>query len=309
MPPTVPSSPAASGAAHVPGAGPPTAAPTPPAAALDLRGTRVLVTGASGGIGRSIVVRFLAAGATVVAQHRSPTGAASLQDLAATVSAAGAAAPARPGAASVAVEGAAPDAGPAVVPLQAELADPEAAAALVAAAVERVGHLDVLVNNAGVQDLAPLATTEAVLWERMLAVNLTAAQVCTAAFAAHRRQVGGGGAVVHVASIEGQQPADLHGAYAVSKAALRMHARAAAAELGADGIRVNTVSPGLIDRPGLDADWPEGVARWNARVPLGRLGRPEDVADACLVLASPLLGFVTGAELVVDGGMLTRATW
>jgi NAD(P)-dependent dehydrogenase (short-subunit alcohol dehydrogenase family) len=84
-----------------------------------------------------------------------------------------------------------------------------------------------------------------------------------------------------------------------------MHTRAAALELGPHGIRVNAVSPGLIDREGLERDWPDGVSRYLDAAPLGRLGRPDDVADACLFLASPAARWITGADLVVDGGVLT----
>ena len=69
------------------------------------------------------------------------------------------------------------------------------------------------------------------------------------------------------------------------------------------------MAPGLIDRPGLDEAWPDGVARWEAACPLGRLGQPEDVGDACLFLASPAARWITGAVLVVDGGVLARPTW
>lgn len=72
---------------------------------------------------------------------------------------------------------------------------------------------------------------------------------------------------------------------------------------------MNTVSPGLIDREGLAQAWPEGVERWLRKAPLGRLGRPEDVADACVFLASTLASWVTGHDLVVDGGVSARPTW
>ena len=88
-----------------------------------------------------------------------------------------------------------------------------------------------------------------------------------------------------------------------------MHTRAAALELGMHGIRVNSVSPGLTWNAALERDWPDGVRRWLAHVPLGRLGLPDDVADAVLFLASPMARFVTGANLVVDGGMLAHPTW
>jgi NAD(P)-dependent dehydrogenase (short-subunit alcohol dehydrogenase family) len=88
-----------------------------------------------------------------------------------------------------------------------------------------------------------------------------------------------------------------------------MHTRSAAAELGRHGIRVNTVSPGLIDRVGLAEAWPDGVKRYLEAVPLGRLGTGDDVADACLFLASPLARWITGAELVVDGGVMTSQVY
>jgi NAD(P)-dependent dehydrogenase (short-subunit alcohol dehydrogenase family) len=180
---------------------------------------------------------------------------------------------------------------------------------LVASAVEAFGSLDVLVNNAGVQPLATLAEVEDDAWRAMMAVNVDAVHRCTQAFARHRRAEGGGGAVVQIASIEGRTPAAAHGHYATSKAAVRMYARAAAQEYGPQGLRVNTVSPGLIVRAGLERDWPEGVAGYRAAAPLGRLGRAEEVGDACVFRASPRAAFITGAELVVDGGMQTVPGW
>jgi 3-oxoacyl-[acyl-carrier protein] reductase len=120
---------------------------------------------------------------------------------------------------------------------------------------------------------------------------------------------GRGGAIIHIASIEGIQPTDMHGHYATSKAGLIMHARASALAWGKHDIRVNAVSPGLIDRPGLEDDWPDGVERWRRSAPLVRLGTPEDIGDACVFLSSDLARWVTGANLVVDGGVLTRPTW
>ena len=88
-----------------------------------------------------------------------------------------------------------------------------------------------------------------------------------------------------------------------------MHARAAALELGPAGIRVNTVSPGLVDRPGLADGWPEGVESWLAHAPLRRLATPEDVGGACVLLASHAASFITGQDLAVDGGMLATPGW
>ncbi|MGH3772745.1 MAG: SDR family oxidoreductase [Pseudonocardiaceae bacterium] len=86
-------------------------------------------------------------------------------------------------------------------------------------------------------------------------------------------------------------------------------ARAAALEYGRQRIRVNSVSPGLIWRDGLDLDWPDGVARFRRTAPLGRLGRPADVGNACVFLASSMAEWITGQDLVVDGGVSARPTW
>jgi len=120
---------------------------------------------------------------------------------------------------------------------------------------------------------------------------------------------GSGGAIVNIASIEGHSPAAGHGHYATSKAGQLMFTKAAALEYGRQGIRVNSVSPGLIDTGGLAEAWPPGVARWTAAAPLERLGQPEDVADAVLFLASPASRWITGADLLVDGGVSTHPTW
>ena len=86
-----------------------------------------------------------------------------------------------------------------------------------------------------------------------------------------------------------------------------MFSRVAALELGEHHIRVNTVSPGLINRPGLENDWPEGYLSYVQQAPLGRVGEPQDIADACLYLASDAARWVTGAHLVVDGGVMSSA--
>jgi len=143
----------------------------------------------------------------------------------------------------------------------------------------------------------------------MLRVNVGGVIAMTREAAAVMAEHSSGGAIVNIGSIEGLQPAFDHSHYAASKAAVIMHTRAAALELGPCGVRVNCVSPGLIDVDGLAEAWPDGVARWHAAAPLGRLGQPADVADAVLFLASDAARWITGANLVVDGGVLTHNTW
>ena len=247
---------------------------------IRLDGRVIVVTGAGGSIGGGIARRLVAAGATVVAHTRS-SPIDHLRDAG----------------------------GEQVMPVTADLTDPDAAQRVVQAALDAGGRIDGLVNNAGIQPVVHFTEMTDDQWTEMIDTNLNAVHRLTAAAAEAMRAQGTGGSIVHVASIEGRQPTDFHGHYATAKAGLLMHARAAAGALGPHGIRVNSVSPGLIDRPGLADDWSEGVDRWHAAAPLGRMGTPEDVGDACVFLCSDLARWITGADLVVDGGVLTRPTW
>jgi NAD(P)-dependent dehydrogenase (short-subunit alcohol dehydrogenase family) len=143
----------------------------------------------------------------------------------------------------------------------------------------------------------------------MLNINVVAPHLLTAALARHLIERDSPGSIVHVASISGTQTAKDHSHYCTSKAALIMHAKAAALELGTAGIRVNTVSPGLIAREGIEDAWPDGVDRWRAAAPLSRLGSAEDIGDACLFLVSELSRWITGSNLVVDGGVSVVPTY
>jgi NAD(P)-dependent dehydrogenase (short-subunit alcohol dehydrogenase family) len=139
--------------------------------------------------------------------------------------------------------------------------------------------------------------------EAVLAQNLRSALLCLQAAGSGMAERGSG-AIVNVTSIQAFRPAPALAHYSVAKAGLEMLTRSAALELGPSGVRVNAVAPGLIWRDGLETAWPEGLARYCATAPLGRVGQPDEVADACLFLASPAARFITGTTLVVDGGVL-----
>ena len=241
---------------------------------LDLDGETVLVTGASGTIGQGIAERLAEAGASIVVHyHRNESAAADLAS--------------RLGGATV---------------VQADLADEAAVDAMYAEA-----RPSMVVNNAAAQPVKGLEDMRYDEWRALLAANLDGAFLVTQRAA--RAWAGSGGVIVNIASIEALDPAVGHGHYATSKAGLVMLSRAAALELGAAGIRINCVSPGLIDKQGLADEWPDGVARWRDRAPLGRLGTPKDVADAVLFLLSPAARWISGANLVVDGGLSAQSKW
>jgi NAD(P)-dependent dehydrogenase (short-subunit alcohol dehydrogenase family) len=253
-----------------------------------LDGQVALVTGAGGGIGRGIALGFAAAGAAVAAHFR--TDEESARDVVARIT----------------------DSGGRAVALRADLTvESECHRVVREAADWGGGTLTALVNSAGVQPVQELPGMTAADWRAVVDTNVSSVFACTQAAADVMRGAGEGPvrSITHIASIEATHPAPLHAHYCASKAAVVMHARAAALEYGPYGIRVNTVSPGLIDREGLAQAWPEGVRRWQQAVPTGRLGRPQDVADACVFLASPMASWITGHDLVVDGGVSARPTW
>jgi len=167
-----------------------------------------------------------------------------------------------------------------------------------------MGTPDVLVNNAGILRAAPLADLPLAEWNALLAVNLTGYLLAAQAFGPAMR-ARGAGAIVHIASIAASHPQPRSGAYSASKAGVAMLSRQIALEWGRDGIRSNVVSPGLVRTPMSEAFYRDpGVAeRRAALVPLGRVAGPADIADAVLFLASARAAYVTGAEIMVDGGL------
>jgi NAD(P)-dependent dehydrogenase (short-subunit alcohol dehydrogenase family) len=248
---------------------------------FDFTGKVVLVTGSGSGVGQGIAARFAEAGAKVMVHYgSSAAGAGALvQQIVAH--------------------------GGAAVAVQADLTQAEDVARLIVQTVDAFGRIDVLINNAGAYPLASVLAMTPTQWDEVINANLRSVFLCTQAAAKQMIAQGDGGAIVNITSIEAEHPAPQHSHYNAAKAGVLMYTRAAAAELGIHNIRVNAVAPGLIWRAGIEQAWPDGVTRWQQAAPLQRLGQPEDVADACLFLASPAARWITGASLTVDGGIMT----
>lgn len=255
------------------------------ASCLELGGRTALISGASGHIGQHIALMLASAGAKTVLHCHKNTDAANA--LARKIDKIG---------------------GKALV-LPCDLSQPEATQNLVAKAHGKGFCADILVNNAARQDVVALADMTAEDWRAMFAATLDSAFALTQAFCGALMDAKKPGTVVNITSIEGFAAAEGHAHYASAKAALLHFTQAAALEYGPKNIRVNAVSPGLINRPGLDQDWPDGIARWKANAPVQRLGQPDDVARAVLYLVSPMADWVSGANLVVDGGMTSGSNW
>ncbi|WP_433502048.1 SDR family NAD(P)-dependent oxidoreductase [Pseudonocardia halophobica] len=195
--------------------------------------------------------------------------------------------------------------GSACVPTVVDVADEDSVSAAVAALPEAPS---LLVNNAGIARFGPLLTLPAAEWRAALDVNLTGTFLVGRAVAARMIEAGGG-AIVNMASINGIAAAPNAGAYTASKAGIVKLTEHMALEWSGQGVRVNCVAPGLINAGMSDAIYADEEVRRlrQARVPQGRLGTADDVADAVLFLGSPKAGYISGQTLAVDGGITKTA--
>ncbi|MBF6606065.1 MAG: SDR family oxidoreductase [Chloroflexi bacterium] len=260
----------------------------------DFDGRAVLVTGGALGIGRGIVWAFAAAGARVaIADVDGPAAEALAAELGAT------------GARVVAVVG--------------DVASATDAERIVSQTVAHLGRLDILVNNAGIQPTHWYFRLEDMpeeVWDRIIGVNLKGVFLMSKYALPRIRETGRGGVVVNMSSVQGLQSMPGVPAYAASKGGILSLTRNMALDYAAEGIRVVAICPGTIDTELVrdlaraeGGDIEANVKRYGSVHPLGRIGRPEDIAEAVLFLAGDRASFITGEYLSVDGGFMAQGAW
>ncbi|MDO9527366.1 MAG: SDR family NAD(P)-dependent oxidoreductase [Gemmobacter sp.] len=177
-------------------------------------------------------------------------------------------------------------------------------------ALSRLGRIDVLINNAGINQKTPSDRLDAAEWDKVLAVNLTSIHRCVhAVFPAMRRN--GGGVIVNIASVSGLLSIPGRSAYTAAKHGVIGMTRALAGDLAADNIRVNAIAPGMIETPMTNRYLCDPATRAAVlrSIPLGRIGRPEDVAEAVAFLASDRASYISGACLSIDGAFSAEKTF
>lgn len=246
---------------------------------LGLSGKVCAITGASGGIGLAIANAFSSVGAAVALLDRDT---ASCEALASQLKGSGKKA----------------------VAIRCDVTGEESIEEAQRACSEALGPADILVNNAAILSSSSLLETDAQNWSRVLGVNLTGYFLCAKVFGRQMKQRGAG-SIVHVSSVAGHFPQPYSGAYSVSKAGVMMLSELLAVELGEFGVRSNVVSPAMIRTP-LSEDFykdAELLRRRTEMVPSRRIGKPDDIAEAILFLASERSGYVNGRELLLDGGL------
>ncbi|WP_460452225.1 SDR family NAD(P)-dependent oxidoreductase [Alsobacter sp. SYSU BS001988] len=253
---------------------------------LNLHNTVAVVTGGARGIGRGIVEALAAEGATIAIVDRDNIDRA--EQLAAAL--------------------------PKAAAFQADVSDAADVQAVALRITERLGAVDILVNNAGTLSRKPILEDSFEDWDRVLKTNLYGCFNCSRAFAPAMVKRGFG-RIINTSSIHGRVAKAGMGSYCASKAAIDMFTKQLAVELAPHGVTVNAVAPGTISTeinlPLYKSTKPEDVALQQAtlkRVPVGRIGEPEDIGRAVAFLASGLTPYVTGAILYVDGGYVAEGT-
>jgi len=247
---------------------------------IDLSGRTAIVTGAAMGIGRAIAQRLHEAGANVVVADIDVEGAQHT---------------------TLALQSVRRDS---ALSARTDVSDPADVESLVQRAVGAFGSVEILVNNAGIFPIAPLAQLDLETFRRVIDVNLTGLFMCTQAVSERMIEQGGGGRIINITSIDALHPSMIGLAhYDASKHGAWGFTKNAALELAQHSIWVNAIAPGGVLTPGV-GDLGDATKAFEAVIPMRRMGEPDDIARVALFLASDLASYITGTQIVVDGGRL-----
>jgi glucose 1-dehydrogenase len=249
---------------------------------LRLENKVAVITGSSSGIGSAIALAFAKEGAAVAVDYRS-----------------------HPDEAKEIVEQVERFGGRAIS-VHADVSSPEDVKNLIQKAVEEFGRLDVMINNAGMEEKMPFLETPLDVWNKTIAVNLTGAWLGCQEAAKQMVSQGGSGRILNISSVHEDLPMPTNSPYCATKGGLRMLMRTIAVELAPHNITVNNIAPGAVATP-MDAPLEEDANKMQqllSEIPLRRMGKPEEVAALAVYLASDDAAYVTGSTFVIDGGMM-----
>jgi glucose 1-dehydrogenase len=252
---------------------------------MKLQNQVAIVTGAATGIGKAIATAMASEGASVVIDY---VGA--------------------PAQANAVVQSIQASGGKALA-VPADVSNPDQVSQLIQKTIDSFGRLDILVNNAGLEYKHPFTEFPFDLWQKVIAVDLTGPFLCAQAASQAMIRQGGGGRIVNISSVHEDLPMPTNAPYCAAKGGLRMLMRTIAVELAPYKITVNNIAPGAIYTP-IDADVESNRAiegKLMSEIPLGRWGKPEEVAALAVFLASESASYCTGGTFFVDGGMIRQS--